>query len=204
MPPRVSSPLWHMAECVQARCQTGVKILATELQNVRKKSAPPSSVLQSHSKRYMQYLSCGVCGRLSVEDRQGATGFWRAVPTAPSRCKTRAEVKHGHFQQEIRLSDNAGQLYIGQPQVRERQSATDKSSAQGWTLQNSFAVLGNGACVLPSGHALHARTNGHQCVVQSLPSACPLENQIVVVASSQCFLPSPRRAGSMHGAVPSR
>ena len=106
----------------------------------------------------------------------------------------RAKVKHRHFQQEIRLSENAGQLYIGQPQVRERQSATDKSSAQGLTLQNSFAVLGNGACVLPSGHALHARTNGHQRVVQSLPSACPLENQIVVVAFSQC-VSSPVHAG---------
>ena len=168
--------------------------MATELQNVHKKYAPPSSVLQSHSKRYMQYLSCGVCGRLSVEDRQGATGFWRAAPIAQSRFRMRAKVKHGHFQQEIRLSENASQLYIGQPQVRERQSATDKSSAQGLTLQNSFAALGNGACVRPSGHALHARTNGHQCVVQSLPSACPLENQIVVVASSQC-VSSPVHAG---------
>ena len=75
LPPTRLLPLWHMAECVQARCQTGVKILATKLQNVRTNSAPPSSVLQSHSKRYMQYLSCGVCGRLSVEDRQGATGL---------------------------------------------------------------------------------------------------------------------------------
>ena len=143
---------------------------------------------------YIQYLSCGVCGRLSVEGRQGATGFWRVVPIAQSRFKMRAKVKHRHFQQEIRLSENACQLYIGQPQVRKRQSATDKSSAQGLTLQNSFAVLGNGACVLPSGHTLHACTNGDQCVVQSLPNACPLENQIVVVASSHCDS-SPIHAG---------
>ena len=183
------------ASSVSTRCED----FGDRTQSVRKIYAPPSSVLQSHSKRYMQYLSCGVCGRLSVEDRQGATGFWRAVPIAQSRFRMRAKVKHGHFQQEIRLSESANQLYIGQPQVRERQWATDKSSAQGLTLQNSFAALGNGACVRPSGHALHARTNGHQCVVQSLPSACPLENQIQCTSS-----PIHAGRGSMHGAVPSR
>ena len=54
-------------------------------------------------------------------------------------------------------------------------------------------MLRDRARVLPSGHTLHARTNGDQCVVQSLPNACPLENQIVVVALR--FLPNPRRAG---------
>jgi hypothetical protein len=172
--------------------------VAAELQNARRNSAPPSSVLQSNSKRCMQYHTCGVCGRRPVGDRQGATGFWRAVPNAQSRFRMRAKVKHGLFHQETRLPENTGQLYTGQPQVRERQSATDKSSAQGLTLQNSFAVLGNGLVRCP-------RATPCTHVQMAINAWCnPFPAHVlwrINVAVAGCslfplrFLPNPRRAG---------